>query len=152
MKPSSLSRTSLIPPFTSASPLPSSEPRFPHLSHGSSLLPCRVGKTGPWDAVKRSELCLVHCEHLGSVSHTDDNDGTNDHMRRRRCGERERSKHGNQSDIIVCQYCSNTWMDQETLILSGGSQTKTNMILLTCGILKKDTNELIYKTERVSPT
>ena len=43
-----------------------------------------------------------------------------------------------------------TWMDLEIVILSEVSQTekdKYHMILLICGILKKGTNELIYKTE-----
>ena len=44
-----------------------------------------------------------------------------------------------------------TWMDLEIIILSEVSQTekdKYHMVSLTCGILKNDTNELIYKTER----
>ena len=45
-----------------------------------------------------------------------------------------------------------TWMDLEISILSEVSQTEKDkyMISLLCGILKKkkkDTNELIYKTE-----
>ena len=45
-----------------------------------------------------------------------------------------------------------TWMDVEIIILSEVSQTEKDkyMISLLCGILKKkkkDTNELIYKTE-----
>ena len=43
-----------------------------------------------------------------------------------------------------------TWMDLEIIILSEISQTEKNkyhVISLKCGILKKDTNELIYKTE-----
>ena len=43
-----------------------------------------------------------------------------------------------------------TWMDPEVVILSEVSQTKKekdNIILLICGLLKKGTNELIYKTE-----
>ena len=44
-----------------------------------------------------------------------------------------------------------TWMDLEIIILSEVSQTekdKYHMILLICGILKKnDTNDLIYKME-----
>ena len=43
-----------------------------------------------------------------------------------------------------------TWMDLEITILSKVSQTekdKYHMISLLCGILKNDTNELIYKTE-----
>ena len=43
-----------------------------------------------------------------------------------------------------------TWMDLEILILSEVSQSekdKYHMISLICGILKNDTNELIYKTE-----
>ena len=48
-----------------------------------------------------------------------------------------------------------TWMDLEIVILSEVSQTekdKYHMISLTCGNLKKkkDTDELIYKTERAS--
>ena len=42
-----------------------------------------------------------------------------------------------------------TWMDLEIVILSEVSQTqkdKYHVILLTCGIYKKGTNELIYKT------
>ena len=48
-----------------------------------------------------------------------------------------------------------TWMDLEMIILSEVSQTekdKYHMISLLCGILKTDTNELIYKTERDSQT
>ena len=44
-----------------------------------------------------------------------------------------------------------TWMDLESIILSEISQTekdKYHMISLTCGILKNDTDELIYKTEK----
>ena len=43
-----------------------------------------------------------------------------------------------------------TWMDLEIVILSEVGQTqkaKYHMISLICGILKKDINELIYKTE-----
>ena len=42
-----------------------------------------------------------------------------------------------------------TWMDLEIVILSEISQTQKDkyMILLICGILKKGTNELSYKTE-----
>ena len=43
-----------------------------------------------------------------------------------------------------------TWMDLEIVILSEVSQTqkdKYHMISLICGIKKKGTNELIYKTE-----
>ena len=41
-----------------------------------------------------------------------------------------------------------TWMDLEIIILCEVSQIKTNiMISLTYRILKKDTNEHIYKTE-----
>ena len=44
-----------------------------------------------------------------------------------------------------------TWMDLEIIILSEVSQTEKeeyHMILLKCGIKeKRDTNELIYKTE-----
>ena len=43
-----------------------------------------------------------------------------------------------------------TWMDIEIVILSEVNQTekdKYHMISLICGILKKGTNELIYKTE-----
>ena len=39
-----------------------------------------------------------------------------------------------------------TWMDLEIITLSEVRQRKTN-ISLSCGILKNDTNELIYKTE-----
>ena len=47
-----------------------------------------------------------------------------------------------------------TWMDLEIVILSEVSQTKKDKyhILLICGILKNDTNELIYKTETDSQT
>ena len=47
-----------------------------------------------------------------------------------------------------------TWMDLE-IILSEVSQTVKDtyhMISLICGILKNDTNELIYKTETDSQT
>ena len=43
-----------------------------------------------------------------------------------------------------------TWMDLEIIVLSEVSQTekdKYHMISLICGILKKATNELVYKTE-----
>ena len=43
-----------------------------------------------------------------------------------------------------------TWMDIEIVILSEVSQTekdKYHIISFICGILKKGTNELIYKTE-----
>ena len=43
-----------------------------------------------------------------------------------------------------------TWMDLEIVILNEVSQTqedKYHMILFTCGIKKKGSNELIYKTE-----
>ena len=43
-----------------------------------------------------------------------------------------------------------TWMDLEIIILSEVShreKDKHQMISLICGILKNDTNELIYKTE-----
>ena len=46
-----------------------------------------------------------------------------------------------------------TWVDLETIILSEVSQKekdKYHMISLICGILKNDTNELIYKTEKNS--
>ena len=43
-----------------------------------------------------------------------------------------------------------TWMDLEIIILHGVSQTKTNMISLICGILKKNTTQLIYKTNRLT--
>ena len=41
------------------------------------------------------------------------------------------------------------WMDLEIVILSEVSQTQKDKyhISLICGILKNDTNELIYKTE-----
>ena len=48
-----------------------------------------------------------------------------------------------------------TWMDLEIIILSEVSQTekdKYHMISLICGILKKDTNEFIYKTKIDSQT
>ena len=47
-----------------------------------------------------------------------------------------------------------TWMDPEIIILSEVSLTEKDkyQILLICGILKNDTNELIYKTEIDSQT
>ena len=48
-----------------------------------------------------------------------------------------------------------TWMDLDIVILSEVSQTKKDkyhMILLISRILKKDTNELIYRTETESQT
>ena len=48
-----------------------------------------------------------------------------------------------------------TWMDLDIVILSEVSQTekgKYHMISLICGILKNDTNELIYETEIDSQT
>ena len=48
-----------------------------------------------------------------------------------------------------------TWIDLEIIILSEVSQTvrrKHDMLSLTCGILKKDTNELICRTEKDSQT
>ena len=51
----------------------------------------------------------------------------------------------------TCSFASfaATWMDLEIIIFSEVSQKKKDkyMILLICGILKKDTNELIYKIE-----
>ena len=38
-------------------------------------------------------------------------------------------------------------MDLKIVILSEVSKRKTNMVSLTCGILKSDANELIYKVE-----
>ena len=46
-----------------------------------------------------------------------------------------------------------TWMDLETVILSEVSQTqkdKYHMILLICGIFKNGTNELTFKTNRIT--
>ena len=46
-----------------------------------------------------------------------------------------------------------TWMNLEIVILSEVSQTekdKYHMTSLICGILKKGTNELTYKTETES--
>ena len=43
-----------------------------------------------------------------------------------------------------------TWMDLEMIIVSEASQIekdKYHIISLICGILKNDTNELIYKIE-----
>ena len=42
-----------------------------------------------------------------------------------------------------------TWMDLELIILSKVSLTEKDkyMIWLICGILKNDTNELVYKTK-----
>ena len=48
-----------------------------------------------------------------------------------------------------------TWMDLEIIILSEVSQTemhKYHMISFISGILKNDTNELIYETETDSQT
>ena len=48
-----------------------------------------------------------------------------------------------------------TWMDLEIIILSEVSQTemhKYHMISFISGILKNDTNELIYKRETGSQT
>ena len=48
-----------------------------------------------------------------------------------------------------------TWIDLEIIILSEASQKekdKCHMISFICGILKKDTNEPIYKTETDSHT
>ena len=48
-----------------------------------------------------------------------------------------------------------TWVVLEIIILSEVSQTvkdKTSMISLVYGILKKDTNELIFRTETDSQT
>ena len=48
-----------------------------------------------------------------------------------------------------------TWMDPKIIILSELSQKekdKYHMIALTCGILKTDINELIYKIEINSQT
>ena len=48
-----------------------------------------------------------------------------------------------------------TWMDLEVIILSEEGQTEKDkypMTSLICGILKNDTNELIYKTEVDSQT
>ena len=47
-----------------------------------------------------------------------------------------------------------SWMDLEIITLSEVRQRKKNIILrsLICGILKNDTNELIYKTETDSQT
>ena len=47
------------------------------------------------------------------------------------------------------------WTDLEMIILSDVSQTdkdKYHMISLTCGILKSETSDLIYKTETNSRT
>ena len=42
-----------------------------------------------------------------------------------------------------------TWMDLDIIILSEGSQTKTNIMMpLIYGARKSDTNKLIYQTER----
>ena len=48
-----------------------------------------------------------------------------------------------------------SWIDLETVIQSEVSQKEKNkyhMISLICGILKNDTNELVYKTETDSQT
>ena len=39
------------------------------------------------------------------------------------------------------------WMDLEITVLSESDKDKYHMISLTCGILKNDINELIYRTE-----
>ena len=44
-----------------------------------------------------------------------------------------------------------TWMDLEIIILSK-VRDKCHLISLICGILRNDTNELIYKTETDSQT
>ena len=68
--------------------------------------------------------------------------------------------------LYVCVYYSatkkneimpfaTTWVDLEIFILSEVSQKekdKNCMVLFICGILKNDTNELIYKTEIHSQT
>ena len=41
-------------------------------------------------------------------------------------------------------------MNLQIIILSEVIKDKYHMILFICGILKKDTNELIYKTETES--
>ena len=43
-----------------------------------------------------------------------------------------------------------TWMDPKIVTLSEVSQRKTNMILLTCGILKHGTNASSHRTKMVS--
>ena len=46
-----------------------------------------------------------------------------------------------------------TWMDLESVIeVSQTDKCQYNMISLICGILKNDTNELIYKMEIDSQT
>ena len=40
-----------------------------------------------------------------------------------------------------------TWMGLDIIIQSEVSKRQISYELLICGILKKDTNELIYKTE-----
>ena len=46
-----------------------------------------------------------------------------------------------------------TWMELEVIILSEVSQKdKYRIISLICGILKRDTNERIYKTKTDSQT
>ena len=45
-----------------------------------------------------------------------------------------------------------TWMDLEIIILSDVNLTKTNTVSLICGISKKDTNELMCRTETESQT
>ena len=44
------------------------------------------------------------------------------------------------------------WMDLEIIILGKPDKDKYHMISLICGILKKNTKELIYKTEIDSQT
>ena len=51
---------------------------------------------------------------------------------------------------VELPYDPATMTDLEIVILSEVSQRKTNMILLTCGILKHGTNASIYRTKMVS--
>ena len=40
-----------------------------------------------------------------------------------------------------------TWLDLDIIILNKSEKDKCHVISLICGILKKDTDELIFKTE-----
>ena len=48
--------------------------------------------------------------------------------------------------IIIIMAFAATWRDLEIIILSEAEKDKYHMIAPTRGILKNDTNELIYKT------
>ena len=42
------------------------------------------------------------------------------------------------------------WINLKIVILNEVSQRKTNIMSVICGILKNDTNELIYKRDKVT--